>query len=138
MMVSRVLAKSVALELGWPAITRPAPTIAVIGIGAVVAVIDGRAIGWRRAVIVDFLVDTEGDVQNAYAIKSSQREFESAALQSVNKWKFEAGQKGGLRVNAHLQVPVVFTLSEDDAPDPPAAVPADGKSSEAAPLVIRP
>ena len=29
-------------------------------------------------VTVDFIVDSKGDVQNAYAIKSSQREFEAA------------------------------------------------------------
>ena len=62
---------------------------------------------------MDFLVDTNGDVQNAYAIRSSQREFEAAAVQAVSKWKFKPGRKGGRDVITHMQVPIVFTLNED-------------------------
>ena len=43
----------------------------------------------------------------------SQREFESAAVQAVSKWKFKPGRKGGRAVNTHMQVPIVFTLNED-------------------------
>jgi protein TonB len=64
-------------------------------------------------VVVDFIVDANGDVQNAFAVKMSQREFESAAVQAVSKWKFKPGKKGGRAVNTHMQVPIVFTLNED-------------------------
>lgn len=74
--------------------------------------------GMRRAgiageVVVDFIVNANGDVQNAFAVKMSRREFESAALEAVSKWKFSPGRKGGRNVNTHLQVPIVFTLSEN-------------------------
>jgi protein TonB len=72
-----------------------------------------RRAGIAGEVVVDFLVDTNGDVQNAYAIRSSQREFESAAVQAVQKWKFKPGRKGGRDVITHMQVPIVFTLNED-------------------------
>lgn len=72
-----------------------------------------RRAGIAGEVVVDFLVDTNGDVQNAYAVKSSQREFESAAVQAVSKWKFKPGKKGGRNVITHMQVPIVFTLNED-------------------------
>lgn len=71
---------------------------------------DMRAAGITGEVVVDFLVDTNGDVQKAYAARSSQREFESAAVDAVNKWKFKPGQKTGRDVNTHMQVPIVFSL----------------------------
>jgi protein TonB len=72
-----------------------------------------RRAGISGEVVVDFIVDTNGDVQNAYAIRSSQREFEAAAVQAVNKWKFKPGRKGGRDVPTHMQVPIVFTLNEE-------------------------
>ena len=72
-----------------------------------------RRAGIAGEVLVDFIVDTSGTVQNAYAVRSSQREFESAAVQAVSKWKFKPGRKGGRNVNTHMQVPIVFTLNEE-------------------------
>ena len=72
-----------------------------------------RRAGIAGEVVVDFIVDTNGDVQNAYALRSSQREFESAAVQAVGKWKFKPGRKGGRDVPTHMQVPIVFTLNEE-------------------------
>ena len=72
-----------------------------------------RRAGISGEVVVDFIVDTAGDVQNAYAIRSSQREFEAAAVQAVSKWKFKPGRKGGRDVPTHMQVPIVFTLNEE-------------------------
>ena len=65
--------------------------------------------GWA---VIDFIVDTNGDVQNAFAIRSSNREFEAAAVQAVSKWRFKPGQKDGRAVPTHMQVPIVFTLNE--------------------------
>lgn len=38
--------------------------------------------------------------------------LEAAAVAAVNKWLFSAGLKGGLAVNTHMQIPIVFTLSD--------------------------
>ncbi len=72
-----------------------------------------RRAGVTGEVMVDFIVDPNGDVQNAYAVKSTQREFEAAAVQAVTKWKFKAGKKGGRNVPTHMQVPIVFTLNDE-------------------------
>lgn len=72
-----------------------------------------RRAGISGEVLVDFIVDTNGDVRNAFAVHSSQREFESAAVQAVSKWKFRPGRKGGHAVFTHMQVPIVFTLDQD-------------------------
>lgn len=72
-----------------------------------------RRAGVTGEVTVDFIVDSNGNVMNAYAAKSSQREFEANAVTAVSKWKFKPGRKNGRAVNTHMQVPIVFTLNED-------------------------
>lgn len=71
-----------------------------------------RRAGIEGTVIVEFIVDTKGDARNAFAVRSTQREFEQAAVQAVNKWKFRPGRKGGRAVNTRMQVPIVFTLND--------------------------
>jgi protein TonB len=73
-----------------------------------------RRAGISGEVLVDFIVDTNGDVRNAFAAHSSQREFEASAVQAVSKWKFRPGRKNGHAVFTHMQVPIVFTLNEDN------------------------
>ena len=73
-----------------------------------------RRAGIAGEVLVDFIVDPDGNVQNATATKSSQHEFEASAVQAVSKWKFKAGRKGGKNVATHMQVPIVFSLNEDN------------------------
>jgi len=72
-----------------------------------------RRAGVTGEVVVDFIVTDTGDVRNAYAARSTAREFESAAVQAVSKWKFRPGKRGGRAVNTHMQVPVGFTLTDN-------------------------
>lgn len=72
-----------------------------------------RRAGVTGEVVVDFIVTDQGDVRNAYAAHSTQREFETAAVQAVSKWKFTPGRRGGRAVNTHMQVPVGFTLTDN-------------------------
>jgi protein TonB len=73
-----------------------------------------RRAGISGEVLVDFIVDTNGDVRNAFSAHSSQREFENSAVQAVSKWKFKPGRKNGHAVYTHMQVPIVFTLDENN------------------------
>lgn len=75
--------------------------------------IDMRRSGIAGEVLVEFIIDTNGDVQNAFAVRSSQREFEAPAVQAVSKWKFRPGKKGGRVVNSRRQIPIVFSLNEE-------------------------
>ncbi len=70
-----------------------------------------RRAGVSGEVVVDFIVDATGEVQKAFALRSSRPEFEEAAVQAVSKWKFNDGPKGGRQVGTHMQVPIVFSLS---------------------------
>jgi protein TonB len=71
-----------------------------------------RRTGTSGEVTVEFIVDTSGNVRNATAVHSSQRDFEESACTAVSKWKFRPGRKDGRAVYVHMQVPIVFTLSE--------------------------
>ena len=72
-----------------------------------------RRAGIAGEVMVDFIVDSVGDVHNAYATSSTHHEFELPAVQAVSKWKFRPGMKGGRAVATHMQVPIVFSLSDE-------------------------
>lgn len=73
-----------------------------------------RRAGVTGEVIVEFIVDTNGNVVNASVVRSSRVEFEANAVAAVSKWKFKPGQKAGRTVNTRMQVPIVFTLSDRD------------------------
>ena len=73
-----------------------------------------RRQGISGEVLVDFIVDTNGDVRNASAVHSTQREFEANAVQAVSRWKFRPGRKNGHAVYTHMQVPIVFTLADNN------------------------
>jgi periplasmic protein TonB len=64
-------------------------------------------------VVLRFIVDTNGDVRDVEVVSSSQREFESAAIQALYKWKFKPGRKGGKAVNTRMQIPINFNLNDE-------------------------
>jgi protein TonB len=64
-------------------------------------------------VVLRFVVDTNGDVRDVEVISSTQREFESPAVQAVLKWKWKAGRKGGKPVNTRMQIPINFNLNDE-------------------------
>jgi len=72
-----------------------------------------RKAGITGEVLVGFIVSSSGDVLDATALKSSSREFESAAVQAVSKWKFKPGRKAGRAVNTRMQIPILFNIADD-------------------------
>lgn len=71
-----------------------------------------RRAGISGEVVVEFIIDTRGDVILAQVTRSSRREFEAAAILTVQKWKFKPGRKDGRVVNTRALTPVVFSLAE--------------------------
>lgn len=71
-----------------------------------------RANGMRGEVIVDFIVDIEGRVRNAFVVRSLNPGFDDSALETVAQWRFQPGRVGERPVNTHMQVPIIFTLDE--------------------------
>ncbi len=74
---------------------------------------DLRRSGLKGEVTVGFIVDANGDVREPYIIKSSNAGFEQAALDTVLKWKFKPGKKGGTAVNTRVAQPIIFSLNAD-------------------------
>lgn len=72
-----------------------------------------RRAGINGEVEVHFICDAQGNVRDPYVIRSSQREFEQAALDAVKKWTFKPGRRAGRTVNVRMSVPVVFTITSD-------------------------
>ncbi len=72
-----------------------------------------RRAGISGEVTVAFIVGSSGDVVEAYAIKSTQREFEQPAVQAVLKWKWRPGRKGGRAVNTKMAIPIAFNLNDE-------------------------
>jgi len=69
-----------------------------------------RIAGYSGEVTVEFIVDTKGEVQNAFVAKSTNPAFDESAITAVLQWRFKPGMNGGKLVNTRLQVPIVFRL----------------------------
>lgn len=82
--------------------------------------VDMQNAGTAGEVMVDLIVDKDGGVQNAFALSSTDKAFEEAAVKAVSQWVFKPGEANGHAVFSHIQVPIVFTPSVA-APPPTAA-----------------
>jgi protein TonB len=83
-----------------------------------------RAKGVGGQVVVDFVVDKSGNVQDAYAVSSTQPEFEQPAIDAVSQWQFKPGSKGATPVDTRMEIPIVFSPGNS-----PVASPDAGPSS---------
>lgn len=64
-------------------------------------------------VIVQYIVDTNGDVRDAVAVHSTHREFETPAIEAIMKSKFRPGKKGNAVVNTRIEQEVPFILKAE-------------------------
>lgn len=72
-----------------------------------------RRSGLKGEVVVEFIVDTQGNVREPVIVRSTHPGFEQAALDAVLKWKFKPGKKGGAAVNTRARQIFPFTLQAD-------------------------
>lgn len=93
-----------------------------------------RRTGLGGSAVVEFVVDREGAVRDAKAIRSSIDQpiagnvvggqapdgsaFAAAAVEAVSQWKFAPAEKDGRKVNVRLRIPIVFTLSDKERAGP--------------------
>jgi protein TonB len=70
--------------------------------------------GLSGSVLVDFIVDSEGNVRNAAAVRSTNPEFASIGGLGCQQVEIQAGQEGGHAVSTHMQVPIEFTLDNSE------------------------
>jgi protein TonB len=68
--------------------------------------------GINGDVVVEFIINENGDVIDTRVVRSSHREFEVPAMQAVQKWKFKAGRKGGKAVKVRVSQLIEFNLED--------------------------
>ncbi len=72
-----------------------------------------RASGTEGRVVIEFTVDTQGNVVSATVLSATNREFEEAAIRAVMRWRFEAGRRNGRAVPFRIAVPLEFRLNDN-------------------------
>jgi TonB family protein len=82
--------------------------------------LEARRSGTSGQAVVSFVVNPAGEVSDVQAASSTQPDFATAAVAAVQQWQFKPGQKAGQPVNARMQIPIVFTLNNDDELEPAA------------------
>lgn len=68
--------------------------------------------GISGEVVVEFIINSAGDVVDTRVVRSSHREFEVPAMQAVQKWKFKPGRKGGKAVATRVSQLIEFNLED--------------------------
>ena len=63
------------------------------------------------SVVLVFLLDEGGRVDDVRVESSSRPEFEKPALEAVKKWKFKPGMREGTAVKTHMRLPIRFKIS---------------------------
>ncbi len=69
-----------------------------------------RTSGLRGDVLVDFVVDREGRVIDAYVARSLNPSFDEAALEAVRQSEYEPGRRGDVPVNTRMHVEIHFEM----------------------------
>jgi TonB family protein len=73
---------------------------------------DLRAAGIVGEALIDFIVDVDGRVVNAFVLRATDARFGESALAAVRQWIFRPGRNAaGRAVPTLMQVPIVYTLN---------------------------
>jgi protein TonB len=68
--------------------------------------------GVSGEVLVDFLVDEQGRVNDVRVVRSTHHDFEETTMRAVAKWRFEPGKRHGRVVRFRMSLPVAFTVGD--------------------------
>ena len=72
-----------------------------------------RKRGYQGTVVLEVLVDREGDVEDLKVYRSSgYKALDKAALSSVRHWIFTPGRRGDVVVDMWVRVPIAFRLTK--------------------------
>jgi protein TonB len=76
-----------------------------------------KAAGSSGESVIEFMLRPDGSTADVHPVSSSDPDFAAAAAAAVQQWKFQPGRKGGQPVGVLMQVPIIFTLGNDDGFD---------------------
>ncbi|HLP02433.1 MAG TPA: TonB family protein [Opitutaceae bacterium] len=74
---------------------------------------EAKRLGYSGTVVLRFLVDSRGEVSEVEVVRSDFNELNRAAVDAMLRWKFRAGMKNGRRMSTRMEMPMVFSLSND-------------------------
>jgi TonB family protein len=74
--------------------------------------------GISGEVRLQFVITYLGTVRDVKVISSTRNEFEAPAVEAVRQWRFSPGVKGGRPVNCLMQMPIRFSLTDDEPAGP--------------------
>ncbi len=69
-----------------------------------------RLNGNKGDVVLEFVVDSTGEVRNPSIVQSTHPEFEAPAIEALLKWKFKPAIVDGRPVNTRMRQPIHFDL----------------------------
>lgn len=67
-----------------------------------------RAQGVVGGAVLELTLDAQGNLKQLTTLRASHPEFEAAARESLNKWKFTAAQQDGQPVASRVRLAIVF------------------------------
>ena len=71
--------------------------------------------GERETVVVELVVEIDGTVSEAKAIKPKRRELGEAAVASILQWKFAPGIVDGKPVRVKMKQPITFSINPESS-----------------------
>lgn len=71
-----------------------------------------RREGVSGVVLVNCLIDAQGNVREATVKEASQDGFVQPALAALKKWKFKPAQRDGANVPIRVCIPIKFTIDD--------------------------
>ena len=73
---------------------------------------DLRNRGISGVVMVNVLIDTQGNPQDLKVAKSSNSAFEEPAVEALKKWKFKPAERDGAIVALRVVIPIRFSVDD--------------------------
>ena len=70
-----------------------------------------REAGFSGDALIDFIVETDGRTSEVQCVRATDAAFRDAAITSISQWQFRPGKKDGAPVRVHMQVPMVFSIT---------------------------
>jgi protein TonB len=68
--------------------------------------------GISGVVMVNVLVDQQGNPQDLKVARSSNSEFEEPAMEALRKWKFKPAERDGSAVSIRVVIPIRFSADD--------------------------
>jgi protein TonB len=73
---------------------------------------DLRNKGISGIVMVNVLIDAQGNPQDLKVTKSSNSAFEEPAVEALRKWKFKPAERDGANVALRVVIPIRFSVDD--------------------------